>query len=480
MVVVSVAGRRTTSNGPVMFEKHDRRSVVLVMILTLGALAFPNTSEVYAAVLGVLLVLLGLRSPRASWIVYLVAICLSGLEMRIAGLTVLLEHVALIPVFLHVLGAVINGSRRQRMRRAAPAAAAAIITFCFWLATVAITSFEVAPDPGQSLKLLAWVLLNLIAGLLFYRLILPTIQMVRDALVVLIGYGVSCALVWTFVTLSNQPNLFVERDYASSFFRLKGLMLEPNLIAALFVVCACVGLAFVDRLPSSLFNLYLAVTAVVVIATFTRVSGLVLVVLLVIYVWPRLGPQSRVFIVILALVVFVGATAGAGNDSGEEDLLAVLGARAAGILDLDTGTGAFRARTVALALEDMAKNGSLNGLGFNSFPQFHESDLTSDGRLYLGFLWLVVFYDGGFVGGLFFIAAFVLVWVSMGVRRGALFVFAFALIATSTNPIWFAFPWIFATLLMRHTDGEDGLLRGPRIDDVSALNLDQVLESGKR
>lgn len=421
--------------------------VIVIVLVTLGALAFPNGGAVYAAVIALVFVAIGLRSPRAAWIVYVASLCLSGLEMDLGGVTVLPEHVALIPAFFHVVSAVLSPSKRARNLNSS--AVASLGAFAFWLATSAVTSIATSPDAAQSLKLLAWVVLNLVAGVLFYLLGRTTVAMVRDALVVLLGYGVACAGVWLFVTVTNQPTMFVERDYASAFFRLKGLMLEPNLIAALFVLGACVGLVFVREIPPALFIAYITISSVVVVASFTRVSGLLLFIVLVTYVWPRLGAAARAFAVLLALLAAAVASASPAAMQGGDDLISVLTARATGLLDLNSGTGAFRARTVSLALEDMMRQGVLNGHGFNAFPQVHESDLTSDGRLYLGFLWLVVFYDGGIVGGIFFLVACAAAWAAMGFRRGMFFMVSFALIATTTNPVWFAFPWVWAAILMR-------------------------------
>jgi hypothetical protein len=430
-----------------VFTRSDVATITASAAVTVGALLFENGGEGFSIVLAVLIVIAGLRSARAAWIAYSIALFCSGLDLELAGFTVLLEHFALIPVAVHALR---FSATRVVIKRPVGVGAPLLAcgAFVLWILVSTATSYWSSPDVAQSFKLLAWTAVNLVAAVLVFRLGVRPAKMVHDLLTVLTAHGAILLAIWVYVIASSQPNSFVERDYASQFYRLKGLMLEPNLVAALFVLGACVGLVYEKHLPRRLYPTYLAITGMVVLSTFTRVSGVLVVIVIAVYVWPRIRTAMRVFVIAGLLIVLVVATGSPTGDPGEPDLASVIAARASSLLDINSGTGAFRARTVDLAVADMDYNGFVVGHGFNAFPQVHESGLTSDGRLYLGLLWLVIFYDGGLVGGAVFLIGIAAVWVSLGLRNGFLFMVAFGLIATTTNPIWYAFPWVLAVVIM--------------------------------
>jgi hypothetical protein len=440
-------------------SRRDFYVATVVFLSTIAAFPFEDSHEVYLSLAGIAVVIFGLVSPRVAWTAFLFSMCVSGLEMRLFGFTVLLEHIAILPLFVHVVRAVLR--RRQDVTRigftqsrSMPYALVAAVALVFWVVVNLVTSLSLSPDSAQSLKLLAWVSLNIIAAILTYKLEVPIADLVRDLVVVLGASTFACLTIWALSSSTGVPNAFVERDYASALFRLQGLMLEPNLVAAFLLLGACVAVRFQAVLPRALLLAYLAIATVGIFLTFTRASSVLICVVLVAYFWPHMKVALRVFVLIVAAtiaVAFLGSSSGSSATGPPLDSVsAVLAERASSVLDFGNGTGAIRVYSARIAMDDIARDGVVVGHGFNVFPQRHESNLLGyDGELYLGLLWLVIFYDGGLIGACFFLMAFFASWKMAGIRSGFLFFVGFAVVASTTNPIWYAFAWVFAAVLMR-------------------------------
>ena len=425
------------------FGRADLFIALSAAILTMAAQVFESSTNVYAISLAAVTVVLGLANKRAAWVLYVLALCTSGVNLAGGG-SLLLEHAALIPVAYHVLTSPLtprSGSRGRLL--------IAAVALCFWFGVNALTSLVQSPDSAQSLRLLLWVGSNFVAAILVYRLPLRPVSMVRDTLTVVGASTVGCLAMWALATATATPSIFVEQDYASAFFRLQGLMLEPNLLAALLFFASCVAVRFSSELPRILLSLFLIVAFVGIALTFTRVSGALMVLLLITYFWPSFSILSRGLLVLVGLGAALILSGGGRSNAGEPTILSTLANRVEGLLDFDSGTGAYRLRTADIAIAEIRQHGLLVGQGFNSFPQTHESDQGSKGELYLGLLWLVIVYDGGAIGAIFFLIAVIAAWVKVGWKSGLMFFGGFALIASTTNPIWYAFPWVLAVLLAR-------------------------------
>lgn len=431
------------------FGRADVLIAVSAAGLTVAAQPFGESSSTYAIAIAAITVVFGLANKRAAWVLYVLALCASGVNVAGGG-SLLLEHAALIPIAFHVLTSRQPGTRKKR-----GGLTVAALAFAFWFAANAITSVIQSPDSGQSLRLMLWVGSNFVAAILVYWLPMRPANMARDALTVVAASAAGSVAMWGLATATSSPSIFVEQDYASAFFRLQGLMLEPNLLAALLFFASCVAVRFSRELPRALVVVFLVIAAVGIVLTFTRVAGALMVVLLITYLWPALSAIARVIAVIFGIAGALLFSNGSSNGGGGPTLLSTLGDRAAGLLDFGSGTGAFRVRTADLAINEIVQRGAFIGQGFNSFPQLHQSDQGSKGELYLGLLWLVIVYDGGVIGALFFLTGVIAVWASVGWKKGLLFFGGFALIASTTNPIWYVFPWVFAVLMVRARDSPE-------------------------
>jgi hypothetical protein len=423
-------------------------------LVTFGVAPFQNSPGSYFAAIAVASLVVGLANPRLAWMLYVLAACSSGIQIAVLGPTFLPEHVALVPLAVHAL----RQTKSQTLRRR-PALAVVIFALVMWLGINGLTSIAESPETSQSLRLLLWTGANIVAAALVVRFPLPAVSMARDALTVIGATSFASSIMWLSATLSSTQSIFVEQDYASEFFRLKGLMLEPNILAALLFFGSCVVVRYSVDLPKIQTVAFLTIASLGIALTFTRVSGLMMAVLLVVFLWPRLSAFFKSLLVLGAIASVIVLSAPSARSSTEDTIVDVLAGRVNGILDFDSGTGAFRARTAGIAWEEIVRRGPLIGQGFNTFPQIHESDQGSKGELYLGLLWLVLVYDGGVIGAIFFIIAVLAAWKAIGFKNGALFMGGFAVIATTTNPIWYAFPWILATVLAlaanQHGAGQD-------------------------
>ncbi|WP_165789088.1 hypothetical protein [Cryobacterium zongtaii] len=368
---------------------------------------------------------------------------MSGLSLSLGSLKLLPEHVlivvlavtcALTPGLVAGIGAI---RKRQFI---------AIVSVLSWLAVSVAASVANSPDPGQSLKLLAWTAVNLLGLFVAYLHPLPLLTKVRDFVAVTCVLCGFYFLAWAYASATGVSSILVSKDYASNSFRAQGLMLEPNILAGLCVLVA--GLAFVYRrhLSNTFLSITLVVLGLTVGATITRVAWVMFAGLLVAFLfkWASFGKRvflSAVLVGICAIAFQGGFGAGLGGELTE-----TLSARLGSLFQFDGGTGRFRLQSASTAINEIFRAGFPGGLGFNSFPQRHESSLTSTGDLYLGLLWLVIFYDSGFIGGALFLVSFILVWTSSP-RSASLFFVTFAAVASTTNPIWYAFPWVLVALI---------------------------------
>jgi hypothetical protein len=95
-----------------------------------------------------------------------------------------------------------------------------------------------------------------------------------------------------------------------------------------------------------------------------------------------------------------------------------------------------------------------------------------------------VFYDSGMLGGIPFIVGFLLLWAGTRRAGSTWFFIAFAIASTTTNVVWFAFPWVIGALFVRlssrneeeaEAEPEEARLPAAR---YAAARRDPALESG--
>jgi hypothetical protein len=385
----------------------------------------------------------GTRFLRTTWALMVLSLSMSGLSLGVGSVKILPEHLMLLvlttscmltPGLLSGIGAI---RKRQFI---------ALLSIVTWFVVAVLSSLANSPEPSQSLRLLLWTAVNLVALLVAFLHPLPLLIKVRDTLTLACAAAGFYFLAWVFSTASGIGTVFTSKDYASESFRAQGLMLEPNLLAAFCVLVAALSFVYRRHFSGKFLTVALTVLGLTVAATITRVAWAMFAAIIVAFLFKRATLLVRILLIsalilLIALVAEGGVIGGAGSA-----LVETFGARLNTMFQLDGGTGRFRLQSAAIAMDEIQRAGFPGGLGFNSFPQRHESSLTSTGDLYLGLLWLVIFYDGGVLGGILFLIAFVAVWASSP-KSASLFFLAFAAVATTTNPIWYAFPWVLVALV---------------------------------
>lgn len=388
-------------------------------------------------------------SIRFSWICFVASLMMSGLSVQILGFGLLPEHAFMVILLCH--GARI-GFRRTRLSRSSSSGTINIkmtvagILIVSWFLVLAAFSALNAPSPDQSLRLMAWVALNLLAVFVVTSARNKHPSLVSDGLKTSLAVMLVFITGWLVANATSTPNIFVEADYASSTYRLKGLMLEPNLLAAVSLLWLCIGYIYQHEMPKITYWLAIAVLSFGIFMTYTRAAWIVLILLVARLAWTGAAKQrGLVFCAFLIVVPLLALVISGGISYSSASILDTIQMRFESLLDFQSGTGAYRTRTWEVAWKEIQLDGWWTGHGYNSFSQTHFSNETSDGTLYLGLLWLSLIYDGGLLAFIAFTAAFLTLWLNS--RSGSTWFFvAFIILSTSTNPTWFMFPWALAAL----------------------------------
>lgn len=451
---------------------------VLVFIITLLGRE-GDLLGAFGAAAGVAGLVWGLMSHRVAWILYVAAMASSGISIQVLGQTVLPEHVLLIVLICHALFAPraaedLKGSARAYKQEAR--LRLALVLLVAWLVLLSVMSAFNASVPEQSLRLIMWLAINVVAAVVVYKSRQDLFRMIRDALSTMIVLIVIAITGWAFASATSTLNIFVEKDYASETFRMKGLMLEPNLLAAICLLWLCLAYIFHKAITRRLFWCAVIFMSVAIFLTYTRTAWVMLAVLVVAAVIKASSHVSRLFVIPVVLLITLIAFESASNvglPQGENSITGTVSDRAEDMFNFATGTGAFRLITWEIAAEEIARDGILFGHGYNAFPQSHENFITGSGQLYLGFFWLALLYDAGLLGFLSFLFAFILIWRS-GAKGSYILFLSFIALSISTNPTWYAFPWVLAILAVRADAMDRGTLGRARFlpDDLKFLRRD--------
>lgn len=395
-----------------------------------------------------LLGFLTLRSSRFAWFVYVLAMGSSGLEISMGAFQVLPEHVIMPIIAWHVMK-----SQTLNMGRLIPlniiSLRVSFLLIVTWLVISTLLSVAYAPNAQQSLKMILWVTINFAMLSVVGLWKVKRQRVVIDGLIAASIIAAFSLVTWVYSNITGNESTFVETDYASDTLRAAGLMLEPNLLASYCALWVCV--AFINRryIPNWIVGVSTTLLTLVILATYTRAA--MLVVGIVAITWLLRRKNIVVITFISLLFVFCMLLSELVFSSQSRESSSILGAilmRLENILELDSGTGAFRIVSWDLAWTEIQATGFLHGHGFNSFPQTHFSEITSSGELYLGFLWLALWYDAGLLPALCFIVAFILFWIKSDKSSWVYFV-AFIAVSITTNPLWYAYPWILAALVLK-------------------------------
>lgn len=426
-------------------------SLTFSLVTVILGLATGAWSQSATIATGMTIFIFAVYSFRFAWICFTAALTMSGISYQLFGLTVLPEQVLLTILVVHAvrsqLAIAARPARRHKAVSRTRLVVAGLLVVCWLLVLTAFSAFS-APSPSQSLRLVIWVFVNVLAVFVVRCLAQNPALLIKDALkttnVMLIVFIIG----WLAANLSSSINIFVEADYASSTYRLKGLMLEPNLLAALSLTWLCIGFVYRASIGNGLYWSSLAIMSFGIFMTYTRAAWLILLALIVCTLWTTFKAHRGLVVsgclVVLPFIGFFVFDEATGSTGSIADTIQ---ARFSSILDFETGTGAYRARTWEIAWQDIVRDGWWSGHGYNSFSQSHFSSETSNGTLYLGLLWLSLIYDGGLLSFLLFVSSLFLLWKS-SLPHSAWFYVAFIVLSTSTNPTWFMFPWVLAALLI--------------------------------
>jgi len=346
--------------------------------------------------------------------------------------------------------AVYRQSKIRRVELAREKLSSLATIAALWFAQIFFTSVAIAPQPAQSIKIWAWMLLSAVGAMFVYRLRIDSAEKIK-----LFSWAVGAsALVsiafWLVANLARTPNIFVEQDYSSSSFRLSGLMPEPNLFASL-AVFAIVILLFNEHGAKVPYSKTIATICVLaVFLTVTRAAWVTLAgIAVVLLVQRKVFIKSILFGAVFAPMTYLLLL---NSDFLQfADFSSSLQARVDTLFDFENGTGALRRLTDSEASAEMLNDNSwIFGHGFNSYPQLHEYGVTEWASNYLANLWIAVIYDGGLVSFMLLLGLLAVV-VKLKPQSGTvLLVGSFSILASATSPVWFGFVWVvFSLQLLR-------------------------------
>lgn len=438
---------------------HDRRSasiaiaLVISSVVVLGLLYIvAESASVGIASVGVVLLALAvvtvlasaMKYEHAAGILLLFCLGLSGLKLDVGPVSVLPEHLAIAVLTLHLIRSKLNSKAVQSSSTLLSAA----FLLTAWFAIAITTSIVAAPLPAQSLKLCMWLAIGFYGLILVYKSDRSAESWARDSAGVAIAYASICIVGWITEQIAGSASLFAERDYNNGFIRAKGLMLEPNILASFLLMSLCVSLAFASKIKPSMLVMQFATSGFLIFVSLTRVSWPIYALLATIFYLRHASFRTWYFTAVSAVTaVFVfprvGPTLGLGSE-----FVDTLQQRFTDLFDTSSGTGRSRSYSADNALEIIRNTGWWIGRGVNAYPQTEINETASNGQDYLSFWWLALIYDTGLIGALLFVGALVLVALRLG-RRGILITLTIVLVSITTNPLWYAYPWVLLGIVLK-------------------------------
>lgn len=391
-----------------------------------------------------ILVRFGSFNGRIFWIIFVASLFMSGIELRIGGLVLLPEHIA--------LTILIYASWRHRGSFSRSSSAAGIVFLvALWWIVLFLISVMVSLNPGQSVRLLLWILINIVAAVSVFLLKLEIRIMISDAIRVSVVGCVVSLVGWAVANTTGSLNQFVEKDYASNSSRLQGLMQEPNLFACYLTLLACILYVYRKDIPGKIVVTYFVVAGVTVTLTYTRVAWVFFGLALILMILRQVNFFGKILFVLgVSLATLLLPYILFSLSASSESVGTAITSRVGNIFDFSSGTGALRILTTDQAIDEMTRSGSwITGLGFNAYPQRHDAGVTSYAANYLGNLWIALPYDGGVISTVAFALAVGVLWVGTLRYGSTIFILSFIAFSSTTNPIWFSFVWAFAALILR-------------------------------
>lgn len=424
-------------------------------LLTVVLLGTGDISRALGILIVAASVVASVRFPAVAWIIVVLSIASDGVSVSVAGLSLQPEVLT-----LPLLGYIVI---RERVRLAVPGASKDLflvwLGLTVWILANVVASLQNSPDPNKSGR----IILLMIASLVAFRMVslLPAASarwMIRSSAVVLAMYSVVVLGAWAVAQATGRPNLLVVLNYGESVYRTKGLMIEPNLFASLLVFWMCLIYLYREAFTRAAYAAVQVSLGAAAFLSFTRAAWIVIILLAVVSVIAgRRAPLKIIGLGLLGVLVigYFGLDLLAlGNSLG-----ATFFDRITGLFDVRSGTGAYRVKSWVQALDDYKGLGhEFIGLGTNSFSQRHIATDSSSGQAYLGNFWIVLLHDSGLIGAAGFLIAFTSVaFRAKSLRALPLFV-AIVVAATTTSPMWFAYPWIALAFVVLSARREDRIV----------------------
>lgn len=367
--------------------------------------------------------------PLLGWGIAFICITATGISVDVGGARVRLEVLGLL--FL-ILATRTRGLSRNRN---------GIILFfaAIYLAISLIASAILAPIPAQSIWI--WVQVAIAIGSFF---IIRSSNIDKMAFIYvgtkILTLVTTLSIVGAISLALGLPAVFhvgVEQDG-----RLIGLSIESNIFASQLIgwICLLFGCWKSIKLSAKISSVILIIG---VILAGTRSAWLAMIIVLAVFLIRRFAANMFAHILVLisvAVILIVWPIV--KHQSSDPTSLSW---RLMNILDLESGTGAYRVDIWTTALEDIDSfQRGLIGTGMNSYSQYHPIDATGVYESYLSNVWLATYYDSGWIGLAFFSFMLLAILIYSSRKFSTLLVMgALMICATATNSIWFLYPWIY-------------------------------------
>ncbi|MEJ1156000.1 O-antigen ligase family protein [Microbacterium marmarense] len=311
------------------------------------------------------------------------------------------------------------------------------VTLAGLVALAIFSSAANAPEPIRSYFMLGNFALG---GMVFFFLTPLALNWRRVVIICTWGLALLCALSIAELLIAPGATQLTAPPQGGDGYRVRGLALEPNLMATM---CAgWLGVLFYWR--SVLTRIYLlpaCLIAAAAVLTNTRAAWVSIAITCGFALWTL---RSRLVWALPAMAALVAAiTVILASEIGNAER-GSFGWKLLNLFASDSGTGLYRIRTWDIAFQDLSTaDGYIAGLGVNSYSQRHPVDLTGAVEGYLSNVWIGWLYDGGVLALLLFVVLIVSAFMYSKNRWDAIPAFVAVLLGASlTNPLWMTFPWL--------------------------------------
>ncbi len=389
------------------------------------------------------------------------------------------------PAVLAIAAALLVGGRFNRLRGLPRPTLAMCVAFAIYVGVIAISSAFVAPGRSQSLHMVGWLAMSMLAGIEAFVLIQPRPE---DAMRPLAFGGFAMGAIGILVAVAflvfGPVSNFGVQDAFEALPRVFGVAWEANLYASFLAICSFFALEAAGGRRATAGFLMLGAILIGFPLGVTRAAYMGLAAGAVAYVGVRVVLEKRprvllrigVFSAIL-LAVGVGASlvllpnvvqrhyippvaVGSPSPGGTSTPGGPSGAKPGALPTFgpSTDTLGYRLERVDVALGEMPDS-PLIGFGAVAFGQKNPTRYNGSGPDYIAVMSIAVLYESGIVGAAALAIAFALLlaslWIagrrfaaqrnSAGVAAASAFIAAIICMLVSyqaTNALPYAITWI--------------------------------------